>query len=919
MGQGKAGPVRPTTQQGPAVRARGLARVTGTTPPSVLAGAAARSGDLRGTLATADSGATAAVLEALQGSIGNASVQRKLGPPSDQDLDAKGEREDLPAFPPSPPPAGQLRLELDGRAVVLPIEGVSFGGSRPTDAATGKAAGRPDLTELHVTRATDRFSPKLVDAMLTNRNLGQLTAEVTRTNKDGSPGGAPFTYHLDGVAVRSAQHGGSAGGSSESLSFGFSKMALAPTSGKAGARKSAAGGAGLVELQGLLGGKAASFGIESLSWGITSPGGATARKRPEVSTIVLTKAMDDHSHLLWNAFQTNKAVTGTITATRKDESGRVVGGSKLTLRDAHIVSISQGSSGSATETVALACRKVGYATPRGAKEDAADAAAELSITSARSGTMHVPVRSWSWGTSTPTDPSSGGPRGKAVLHDFTAVLPSGPSTVKLLAALQANERLRHAQLIPKSGPALVFAGARVSSVQLASSADGDSTMLSLGYAGMAQQSESTSTQITDPESGAEPGALDQKRSKVTGVDGGAGRAGTVLLDLGDGKVGLPIESFSFGATRPTDPDSGQATGRPDLHEVLLTRVSDLVSPRLLEASVRNRAFETVEVVLVTGTTQRYELRSARITSVQQSGSSGGAVESVALSFADLHMDEPSAASKRDPAPATGASAGTLEVPGLRTPDAPIPITSLSWGMDAPGDAATGQATRRAVVRDVTFTKGMDASSPLLLHALRTNKPFAEAKLTTPTGVLSLTGMTVTNVQHASAGEATESVSVRFDAFELASRQAQDPAGGRGGPPPPATLEAKAKHGGKIETPVSSWSWGGSVPTTTRHAREPDDAGDEVVGRARLADLALVLPSGVATGRFLAALQVNDELASAVLRTASGQTYEIGTGRVSSLSMGSTAEGDTTQLTLAYRAFAHESGGSRVEATPDAVR
>jgi type VI protein secretion system component Hcp len=357
--------------------------------------------------------------------------------------------------------------------------------------------------------------------------------------------------------------------------------------------------------------------------------------------------------------------------------------------------------------------------------------------------------------------------------------------------------------------------------------------------------------------------------------------------------------------------------------VTVTRNTDFVSPQLLQASLQNRAFSAVEVVLSAGRAQRYELKNVRLSSFQQSGGGGGAaMESMSLGFEDLHMEGPSGTTKPGAEEKTGGSAGSILVDGLRDPAKAMPIDAMSWGTVSPGSSGGGKTTGRTLVQDVTITKSMDDTSSAFLHAMRTNKRLPKAVITstdaardgTPQGTLDLRNVIVTSVQHGVGQGAKENVSLSFETFELtqnAGRPAQEDLRA------PAKLTVVADVGGKpIESPVRTWSWGASRATDGNGgpSGEPESSA-RGVRRASFQDLSLQVPSGPAVSHLLQALQSNAVLPGTTLKVTGGLTYDLREARVTSLQLAMTEGRDLAQVSLTYVRFSESAGASSMEARP----
>lgn len=105
----------------------------------------------------------------------------------------------------------------------------------------------------------------------------------------------------------------------------------------------------------------------------------------------------------------------------------------------------------------------------------------------------------------------------------------------------------------------------------------------------------------------------------------------------------------------------------------------------------------------------------------------------------------------------------------------IPVTSLDFGVGAPYDVATGQATGRRVPRPVHITKPFDKSSPLLYTSCTTNESLTVDISYTIEGeghkkyaTISLTNAMIRDYNHDAShdGHAVEKISLTYTKFEL---------------------------------------------------------------------------------------------------------------------------------------------------------
>jgi type VI secretion system secreted protein Hcp len=109
----------------------------------------------------------------------------------------------------------------------------------------------------------------------------------------------------------------------------------------------------------------------------------------------------------------------------------------------------------------------------------------------------------------------------------------------------------------------------------------------------------------------------------------------------------------------------------------------------------------------------------------------------------------------------------------------IDVLSWTWGMTQSGSAhlGTGTGTGKVSVRDISLTKYVDRSSPVLMKYCCKGKYFGAAKLTIrkagdaalPYVVISMTEGLISSVTHGGTGHderMVESVTLNFKAFKF---------------------------------------------------------------------------------------------------------------------------------------------------------
>jgi type VI protein secretion system component Hcp len=144
-------------------------------------------------------------------------------------------------------------------------------------------------------------------------------------------------------------------------------------------------------------------------------------------------------------------------------------GGTIDLKNARVGSVVQ-SAGAArpVETVTLQFEDLDYEVGGQPAGEEKDANGWFEADGTKSGKWSSPAINWSWEMTTPHAGSGGGATGRRRLEEFQITLPAGgPAAAHALSALDTNEVLKTAKLIPKSGPHFDLSDANVSDIQLA--------------------------------------------------------------------------------------------------------------------------------------------------------------------------------------------------------------------------------------------------------------------------------------------------------------------------------------------------------------------------------------------------------------------------------------------------------------------
>ena len=792
--------------------------------------------------------------------------------------------------------AGTLRLDLGGTLHSVGIDSFSFGGAvkRQED---GLATEKPRLDRVRITRKSDDLSPVLMHALSTNAVFRSFEVDVVEPAKDGTPA-RTFAYSFSSARVASVSERGGAGPGAESLAFAFNGMSMTgPPARDEGAEGSGRGGGsgGELQLNGVTRGDA-TIGLRSVSWKMSAPTDAASGQRTgraRAHHVVLTKDLDEHSPKLLEAMTANRELKSAML--RSPETS-------MELAGVHVDSVQQTAGADPTETVALSFGSFEVGSVDQRQEADPDAPAQLEVTGERQGTWCAPVLEWSWGVSTPIDQRTMEARGKRQMQQFEIVVPTGPASVQFLTALQANERLTSLLLSPKSGPGYALASAGVTSFDVSSSGQGQTTTLRLTYRSIAQQAGDTEHQDQWDEEGM-GGTLGS--AKTSAGAPGPGKAGRLRVDLGGKPRDLPIESFSLGTKLPREAETGLATAKAQTTTVALRRHADGMSPMLFQALSQNRDLKTVEVDLVEpaskgrgARTMSYTFSGARVVSLSEAGGAGGGTEDLALAFTSMTLAVPVAAFGEKQTSKAGGGAGQLQLVGLGGRSADFPVTTVSWGAGSPTDAVSGQATGKVRMRQLTVTRDMDEMSPLLRQALRKNDTIESGSLQLTGAATRMRDIRVDAIIQSSTGKPVEEVSLSFADYEFESAR-----GGKA-EDAPATAVLALERQGKLETPVRSWSWEASVPreavTGTAH------------GKRKYEELTMTVPTGPASVQLLQALTVNELVKTAKLTPKAGMAYALGNARVVDVQVSAGEGTGETVVRLSYLKVGTSSGNHSFE-------
>lgn len=382
---------------------------------------------------------------------------------------------------PGPGKAGNLRVELGGQMHVLPIESFALAASQKRDAPTGQAASKRTLGDVELTRHADEISPLLFQAISTNRNLKTVVAEVTQP-PTANESAKTFTYTFGSARLTSLVESGGAGPSIERLALTYDDVTFqAPGLAAGEEERSTSGGpdaAGQMQLVGIDGGSA-DFAVSAVEWGASSPNDASSAAaigKVRMKQVTITKPLDRLSPRLRGALATNATITsGTVS---------VRGGSNA-FRGLRVDSIEQTSEGQPVERVKFSYEDYEMSAASESKEvadaKASEAPAKLVAEFAKQGELTAPILRWDWGSSSPTDVSTGQTSGRRRMRDFTIVVPVGQAAVFFLGAIANNEPITSATLTPKTGVAYALGRARVVDFHEASDGGASTVTVKLAY------------------------------------------------------------------------------------------------------------------------------------------------------------------------------------------------------------------------------------------------------------------------------------------------------------------------------------------------------------------------------------------------------------------------------------------------------
>ena len=835
--------------------------------------------------------------------------------------------EDRAGKRPAPPPgsptsgsgrAGRMRIKLQGDEHIVPVDKFVIGGFAPGGAADGRRSGAARATDATLERVADDLSPILMAAQDRNAAFDSVSIELVEPPGPGGSSPQEVVYTLERVRLSGLSQSSSGPGATETLAFSFGKLTRTQHKEADAPPSAEFGPAGSMSITGLGEGDV-RMGIDALSWGASSrsdPASGAATGAMQVQSIVITKPMDDHSGKLFQAMVENRrleSATISLNGGAIDKTSPVSSATSVTLAKVSVESVMQSAGAGMTETVALSFEELGLGS-QAAEQAPADVPANVVVDAEKQGEFSSPALDWAWGVVTPSAGNAasgegdvGGPTGSAQMQDFELTLPTGPSTVKFLNAMQQNERLKAVSIVPKSGPAYTLATARVSDFKFEQSGDGGSkTRVTLSYRMLAQQAGDVMAQTGEGGAGVE---LAESTENFTPA--GPGRAGKLTMSIKGESFTLPIESFALGGMSPMDEDF-RRTGRTQLTDVQIERVADQLSPVLLQAATENAALADAKVEVVKpaadgkpAETHTYHLGGAFLTSLLGSGSKAGATERISIGFSRVDVEGPDTAPVAPGTEVAAGAAGTIEITDLPlTGKATIPIDALSWGVSAPIDRATGAAAGRERFQHVVITKAMDPHSKSLFHALQTNASLGDAKLklsgsgashqgpAASGGELTLKQVSVSTVQHSAGGALTELVGLTFSEIEM-EMAAED---ARGVADAPAQVVFKTRDNDEIGAAVTEWSWGMAAPSD----------GARASGRNQLQDMKLVIPAGPTATQLFGSV-ATDIFPTMTLMEASGPTYTLVNAKVIDYQMNAAGDGPTVALMVQYQGVHHESG------------
>jgi type VI secretion system secreted protein Hcp len=116
----------------------------------------------------------------------------------------------------------------------------------------------------------------------------------------------------------------------------------------------------------------------------------------------------------------------------------------------------------------------------------------------------------------------------------------------------------------------------------------------------------------------------------------------------------------------------------------------------------------------------------------------------------------------------GTGGYELVLAGLNTNGQALKLESYSWGGNAPIDAATGAASGRAKLSELSVSKKVDSATPLLMKGLTLGTKYPTATLTLYKGEKTqkymeykLTNVTISSVQHGGAADDIPNEQVSF--------------------------------------------------------------------------------------------------------------------------------------------------------------
>ena len=841
-------------------------------------------------------GAGTGLVSSIQSRVGNAALQRLLG----FEVEDRATRAN-PASNQGSGLAGRLKLEMADGDFTTPIDSFSFGATATQKSE--RTAATESTSDVSVVRGADDLSPILMQAQHSNKQIKRITVELVEPPGPGGDAPQEVVYTFESSRITSLVQSGGEQGSTESMSFTFAKMNRTQLKSEDAPASSTHGAAGSLELEGLDEGTA-TMGIEALSWGGSSPtnphtGGGTGAAT--FQDVTVTKPMDDHSGKLFQALMTHKVMPAAkfaLTGGSVDEKSPVSSATQLDLANVEVTSVQSSSGGTPMETVSLSFSEIALGSQK-AEDAPKDVPANLTVIGERTGEFASPVLEWSWGAVTPG--SGGEQQGKTRMQEFELTLPTGPTTVRFLDALNNEEHLEIARLIPSSGPAYTLASARVTDFEFSQSADGGSiTKVKLSYGGFVEQADDVEASTGELGRG-------EIAESVGDTSQGPGVAGVIKMQLGGRERELPIESFSLGGTRSTD------TRPANLSDLSFTRKADRMSPLLMQAITQNAALGNTVAEIKQTTPEGgevkhiYRLENASLSSVMGTGSGAGATEQVSVMFSRVDVEGPDRKPDAENAgPAAPGAAGTMDVSDLPFGSASVPIDSISWGAAVRTDNATDQQQSKLAIQDVNVVRPMDEHSDEFFQALQTNKNIGRVTLNLSGSAagakgpvragskIELIDVSVTSVQQASAGSPTEALAFTFGELEMET-DAEDLNDLESAS---AQLVLVDRDEEEVGSPVLSWSFGMVTP----------------VGRTQMQNISLTLPAGPSAVKLLNAIAQSDVFPSGRLIPGSERSFTMTDARIVSYQLSSGGEGPLLDIEIAYRDLGHQAGDREFTAT-----